>query len=43
MILIALLVPVVLLLMMFALDVFENYLFPPPEPPPPNGTVPEDG
>ncbi|MET7455761.1 hypothetical protein ABZT03_28505 [Streptomyces sp. NPDC005574] len=36
MILIALLVPVVLLLMTFALDAFETFLFPPAEPPPPD-------
>ncbi|MGW9029527.1 hypothetical protein ACWGQ5_36515 [Streptomyces sp. NPDC055722] len=33
MILIALLVPVILLLVMFALDALENFLFPPPEKP----------
>ncbi|MGW4435258.1 hypothetical protein ACWELO_05745 [Streptomyces sp. NPDC004596] len=30
----ALLVPVVLMLMMFALDAFEDLLFPPPSSPP---------
>ncbi|MFB7241660.1 hypothetical protein ACFCYX_04200 [Streptomyces populi] len=30
----ALLVPVFLMLMMFALDAFEDLLFPPPVPPP---------
>ncbi|MFF0851057.1 hypothetical protein ACFYVM_08385 [Streptomyces sp. NPDC003280] len=30
----ALFVPVVLMLMMFALDAFEDFLFPPPSSPP---------
>lgn len=34
MIVIALLVPVALLLMTFALDAWENFLFPRPPPPP---------
>jgi hypothetical protein len=38
---IALLVPVVLLIMMFALDALENILFPPPEPPSQDPSVPE--
>lgn len=41
MVVIALLVPVVLLLMMFALDALENLLFPPPEPPAQDPVVPE--
>ncbi|MCS0605533.1 hypothetical protein NX794_30660 [Streptomyces sp. LP11] len=34
MVLLALLVPVLLMLVVFALDAYENLLFPPPPPPP---------
>jgi hypothetical protein len=40
-IVIALLVPVVLLLMAFALDALENLLFPPPPLPPLESSIPE--
>ncbi|MGW3497940.1 hypothetical protein [Streptomyces sp. NPDC001020] len=42
MIVIALLLPVALMLLMFAMDALEDLLFPPPQsPPPPEDTVPE--
>ncbi|MEV5987898.1 hypothetical protein AB0L85_23265 [Streptomyces sp. NPDC052051] len=41
MIVIALLVPVALMLLMFAMDALEDLLFPPPPSPPPEDTVPE--
>ncbi|MEU6217887.1 hypothetical protein ABZ845_10250 [Streptomyces sp. NPDC047022] len=41
MVVIALLVPVVLLLLLFALDALEDILFPPPEPPSQDPAVPE--
>jgi hypothetical protein len=40
-IVIALLVPVALMLLMFAMDALEDLLFPPPQSPPPEDTVPE--
>ncbi|MGW2722698.1 hypothetical protein [Streptomyces sp. NPDC001492] len=39
MVAIALVLPVILLLMLFGLDAFENFLFPPTSAPPP-GTTP---
>lgn len=41
MILIALFVPMALLLVLIALDAFEDYLFPPSQPPPLENAVPE--
>ncbi|MEU6480047.1 hypothetical protein ABZ858_24805 [Streptomyces sp. NPDC047017] len=41
MIVIALLVPVALLLLMFALDAWENFLFPGPPPNWPDAEIPE--
>lgn len=41
MVVLALLVPVLLMLLMLALDVFEGLLFPSPLPPPPDDKSPE--
>ncbi|MEU8588998.1 hypothetical protein AB0C59_18645 [Streptomyces sp. NPDC048664] len=41
MVVIALLVPVALLLLMFALDALEDLLFPPPDPPAQDPTIPD--
>ena len=40
MVVIALVVPVMLLLMLFGLDTFENFLFRPPSAPPPGNRTP---
>lgn len=41
MILMALLVPVMLFLMLFALAALEDHMFPPPQPPRPEQALPE--
>ncbi|MGC9544004.1 hypothetical protein [Streptomyces sp. UG1] len=41
MIVIALLVPVMMFLMLFAMAALEDHMFPPPQPPPPEPAIPE--